>query len=109
MITTAPRKSAMAKAGNDAADPAVCRNKNKGEIISWASTNDNGRLLRMLVENGNIKPGMTAGQCCKGLVSHIKGLLLQLFPVSLEQRLKVSWHRSGGSGTTDWKGWEVRY
>jgi hypothetical protein len=57
----APRKSAMAKAVYDAAeDPAVCRN-NKGEIISWASTNDNGRLLQMLLENGNIKPGMTAG------------------------------------------------
>ena len=50
----------MAKAVNDAADPDVRRN-DKGEIISWSSTNDNGRLLRMLVENGNIKPGMTAG------------------------------------------------
>jgi hypothetical protein len=46
---------------NDAAGPTVCRN-DKGEIIScWTSTNDNGQLLRLLVENGNIKPGMTAG------------------------------------------------
>jgi hypothetical protein len=51
----------MAKAVNDATDPAVRRN-NKGEIISWTSSSDNGRLLWMLlVENGNIKPGMTAG------------------------------------------------
>jgi hypothetical protein len=51
----------MAKAVNDAADPTVRRN-NKGEIISWSSTSDNSRLLvRMLVGNGSIKPGMTAG------------------------------------------------
>ncbi len=31
----------MAKAANDAADRSVRRN-NKGEIISWASTSDNG-------------------------------------------------------------------
>jgi hypothetical protein len=60
--TMALRKSAMAKSVKiDAADPAVLRWDNKGEIISWTSTNDNGRLLRILVENGNIKPGMTAG------------------------------------------------
>ncbi len=49
----------MAKAVNDAG-PTVRRN-DRVEITSWTSTNDNGRLLRLLVENGNIKPGMTAG------------------------------------------------
>ncbi len=51
----------MAKAVNDAASPTVRRKNDRGEIISWTSTTDNGRLLRMLVESGHIKPGMTAG------------------------------------------------
>jgi hypothetical protein len=34
----------------------------KGRLsLAWTSTNDNGRLLQMLVESGHIKPGMTAG------------------------------------------------
>ena len=49
----------MAKAVNDAG-PTVRRN-DRVEITSWTSTNDNGRLLKMLVESGHIKPGMTAG------------------------------------------------
>jgi hypothetical protein len=50
----------MAKAVNDAASPTPRRNE-KGEITSWNSASDNGRLLKMLVESGHIKPGMTAG------------------------------------------------
>ncbi len=31
----------MAKAVNDAADPSVCQNNNKGEIVSWTSSTSN--------------------------------------------------------------------
>jgi hypothetical protein len=39
----APRKRriVMAKAVNDAADPSVCQNNNKGEIVSWTSSTSN--------------------------------------------------------------------
>lgn len=55
------RKSAKAKAVHDAAQVLPRRN-DKNEITQWSSTSENGRLLRMLVENGQIKPGMSAGE-----------------------------------------------
>ncbi len=96
----------MAEAVNDAADhPDVCWN-NKGEIISWASTtNDNGRLLRMLVENGNIKPaGMTAGAARDKYPTMFKDYSYNCFQSALNnvQKKSLGTDRSAGSGTTDW-------
>lgn len=54
------RKTARAKAVHDAAAILPRRNE-KNEITQWNSASENGQLLRMLVENGQIKPGMTAG------------------------------------------------
>jgi hypothetical protein len=63
--TMSNRKTAKGKAANDAADDDNVRRNDKGEICSWTSTGDDGRLLRMLVENGNIKTGLTAGDARK--------------------------------------------
>ena len=53
---TTPKKKAV----EDAACTKPKMNE-KGEIISWSAQSDDGRLLKLLVENGNITPTMTAG------------------------------------------------
>ena len=45
---------------NDAAQKSAKVNT-KGEIIRWSARSNDGRLLKMLIENGNISPSMTAG------------------------------------------------
>ena len=60
---TAKRKiiNPKKKAALDAATENPNMN-DKGEIISWSATSDDGKLLKMLVENGCIPLKMTAGQ-----------------------------------------------
>jgi hypothetical protein len=58
------RKTPKYKAVHDAATVQPRRNE-KGEIVSWNTNSDDGRLLKMLVESGHIKPGMTAGEARK--------------------------------------------
>ena len=59
------RKTPKAKAAHDVATEAGLKKNDKGEICQWSSTSDDGRLLRMLVENENIKGSMTAGDVRK--------------------------------------------
>ena len=59
------RKTPKAKAAHDVATEAGLKKNDKGEICQWSSTSDDGRLLRMLVENENIKASMTAGDVRK--------------------------------------------
>ena len=37
----------------------------KGEIIQWSATSKDGKLLKLLIKNGNVDSNMTAGQVCK--------------------------------------------
>lgn len=60
---TTRRTTPYSKALNTLAkDPATGKKNNKGEITSWSSTSNHGRLLKMLIENGNILPSQTAGE-----------------------------------------------
>ena len=54
------RTTPVKKAVNDAAQKSAKVNA-KGKIIRWSARSDDGRLLKMLIENGNITPSMTAG------------------------------------------------
>ena len=64
MVNTRQRATPKKKAVEAAATPQPIRNE-KNEIISWSCTSDEGRLLKLLVENGNIKQDMTAGDIRK--------------------------------------------
>ena len=55
------RTTPVKKAVEDAAQKLEKMNS-KGEIIRWSARSDDGRLLKMLIENGNISPNMTAGE-----------------------------------------------
>jgi hypothetical protein len=55
------KKTPKEKALRDATTVLPKRNE-KGEIIQWSSTSQDGKLLRTLVENGNITNKMTAKQ-----------------------------------------------
>ena len=37
----------------------------KGEIIQWSATSEDGKLLKLLIKNGNVDSNMTTGQVCK--------------------------------------------
>lgn len=63
MVNTRKRNPKK-KAVHDAATKQQPRNE-KGEITSWSATSEHGGLLKMLIENENITPSMTAGDVRK--------------------------------------------
>ena len=61
MVSRKKNVNTKQKAVHDAASDQPKLN-NKGEIISWSATSEDGKLLKMLVENSCITMAMTAGQ-----------------------------------------------
>ena len=58
------RRLPRVKAFEDATTPNP-KKIEKGEVTQWSATSDDGKLLKMLIENGNITAEITAGQVQK--------------------------------------------
>ena len=67
----------------------------KGEIILWKAQSKDGKLLKILVENGNIGPNITAGdkrkniQCSTNIPMAVSVLLFQMQKSPIRTILKL--------------------
>ena len=61
MVPVSKKHTTPVKKAVDDAAQKLEKTNSKGEIIRWSARSDDGRLLKMLIENGNISPSMTAG------------------------------------------------
>ena len=61
MVPVSKKRTTPVKKAVDDAARKLEKTNSKGKIIRWSARSDDGRLLKMLIENGNISPSMTAG------------------------------------------------
>ena len=64
MVPVSKKRTTPIKKAIDDAAQKLEKTNSKGKIICWSTRSNDGCLPKMLIENGNISPSMTAGNVC---------------------------------------------